>query len=118
MFDGTTFSFTTGNFILPATTADRFNLQVPFVFQGDAVFRSVNGSDYNRTYGGYALTGRGTATAHLERFGQGYAVEGFTSEFENGGTSPTPEPASMLLLGTGFAAAWQSRRRRRNPECG
>jgi hypothetical protein len=27
--------------------------------------------------------------------------------------SPTPEPASLLLVGIGFAAVWQSRRLRR-----
>lgn len=39
---------------------------------------------------------------------------GLTLTFDAGSTaSPSPEPASMLLLGTGLAAAWQSRRLRR-----
>jgi hypothetical protein len=46
--------------------------------------------------------------------GQYFANKGALLTFSAASTeSPTPEPASMLLRGTGLIAAWRSRRLRR-----
>jgi hypothetical protein len=110
---GSNFSFTSGDVVLPDTTEDAFDLSSPFLFQGMASIWTVGSSNTPTFFGDVSLIGHGTATTHLERFGTGYAVSGFTYEFANDTASPTPEPASMLLLGTGLVAAWQSRRLRR-----
>jgi hypothetical protein len=109
---GSRFTFTSGDVVLPPTTADAFELESPFLFQGMASIWSVD-SPAQAFLGDFSLVGHGTATTRLERFGTGYAVSGFRYEFANDTASPTPEPASMLLLGTGLVAAWQSRRLRR-----
>jgi hypothetical protein len=110
--NNTSFTFTGGDVVLPSSTSDTIDLQSSFLFSGLASIWTVGASNTPTFNGDFSLIGRGIATTHLSRFGSGYAVTGFTYQFENGGASPTPEPASLLLLGTGLAAAWQSHRRR------
>jgi len=110
---GSRFTFTSGEVVLPDTTENAFDLQSPFLFEGFASIWTVGSSNTPTFFGDFSLAGHGTATTRLERFGTGYAVSGFSYEFANETASPTPEPASMLLLGTGLVAAWQSRRLRR-----
>jgi hypothetical protein len=69
-------------------------------------------NDGGGTTGG-GTTGGGTTGGGTGGGTTGGGTGGGTTGGGTGG-SPTPEPASMLLLGTGLAAAWQSRRLRRD----
>jgi hypothetical protein len=114
LYQGGSFTFQGGDVTLPASTADSFDLLSPFLFHGTASIWTIGASNSPTYYGDFSLTGGGTATTHLQRFGNGYAISGFTYDFANETASPTPEPASLLLLGTGLAAVWQARRMRRD----
>jgi hypothetical protein len=112
LYQGGRFTFSGEDVVLPPATADTFDLRSPFLFQGLASIWTIGSSNTPVFYGDYTLTGQGTATTHLERFGSGYAISGFTYEFSGEAASPTPEPGSILLLGTGVVAVWRSRRAR------
>lgn len=59
------------------------------------------------------LTGHGTATLSFAPYPPGVFPGAFTLAAARYDFEPTPEPASLILLGTGIAGTWATRRRRK-----
>lgn len=99
-------SFDVESFVFPPTSADGFPVRVPFTFTG-----TLRGFEGNQLAFSVALTGAGFADRFFDpfdsedpgnnRFGAG---ENRLSYFFTDPAGQVPEPASMLLLGTGAAA--------------
>jgi hypothetical protein len=120
-----TFQFTAGNVTLPSVEdvlaqPNFFSAFSPFTFTGHVdTFASPQDRDSGGTpVASYDLAGRGTTEAqiHVQMTGDGTPLPelplvAFTTinRFED--VPRTPEPASMLLVGTGIAAAFARRRR-------
>jgi hypothetical protein len=120
-----TFQFTAGNVTLPSVDdvlaqPNFFSVFSPFTFTGHVeTFASLQDRDFGGTpVASYDLFGRGTTEAqiHVQMTGGGAPLPAlplvaFTTinRFEE--LSQTPEPASMLLVGSGIAAVFARRRR-------
>ena len=121
VLDGTAYDFVRSNStgllhfaaadtVIPTTAGDAFDLQSRFIFAGTMNAFALT-SEGQRLIGDFSLAGQGTTTTRVQRFGNGFGVVSRTFAFEDPSASPTPEPASLLLLGTG--AAWIIRRKSR-----
>ena len=98
----------TGTLAIPADFVSGI-VTAPFVFSGQFFYERFG------TGAVFDLFGSGVATAAfrpMTAFPGALALDSLTYEF-GADVSPTPEPASMVLLGSGFAALLAARRLRR-----
>src|SRR4051812_35339847 len=104
-----TLNFDVTPLAFPAATADFITLQTPFSFSG-----LVRGTQGTTEVFSASLSGSGLVRQAFERFPNGtYTTEENHLFFEfQDAPAATPEPATLLLLGTGVAAVFGRARRK------
>lgn len=101
----------TGSIIAPEVGASRVSLSAPFAFMGRAFALTPFGEiAHDET-----LLGRGVGTMTLipltiEGFPPGWTVESVRFDF----AQPTPEPSTLLMIGTCLAGVLRARRSRQS----
>lgn len=114
-------AFTAGDMTSAILDEGQTSTSLPFTFTGELL--NYESFESRATAGslpvfGATFTGSGVATAHFrgpfaDPNGALFFADHITYDFAPDGPSPTPEPASLLLVGTGAAALVAARRVRR-----
>jgi hypothetical protein len=115
--------FTAGDMTSAILSEGHTSISMPFTFAGELANYETFAS---RAMGGVPLfiatfAGSGNATAHFngpvaDPDGALFFADRITYDFAAGGPTPIPEPASLLLFGTGAAGLLARRRVGRNHE--
>jgi len=112
--------FAAADTVIPENPGDAFDLQSPFTFTGRMLAFALMPQG-QRPIGDFQLAGQGTETIHFVRFGNdfgngaGFGAVSRVFTFSDPAASATPEPASLLLLGTGAALIVRRKSRRQGP---
>lgn len=101
-------SFRTPDLVIPNSTAPQLTLTVPFTMTGTAFIYELNDFAHPLILS-TQISGSGIATLQLLFINGGYAISDIRYDFQ-----PIPEPATLILLGTGLAGLAARRRRRRD----